>query len=162
MKPIDNFNPKSIDSFCLKPIDWPLTHSIDQNLIKMYKPLKTKGKFKMHFFRIKGIPPFRRIVRSFVKKSVLKLKVACLILTSFCGLGGSSIERTSALGTGLGASAGVFSSAQLDPHSTAKSCSKNALLGGLLGMASSYLVHKWVLKKEDQVRRQSLFNLGVS
>ena len=26
MKPIDYFNSKSINSFYLKPIDWPLTH----------------------------------------------------------------------------------------------------------------------------------------
>ena len=44
MKPIDYFNSKSIDSFYLKPIGWPLTNSIDQNLIKIYKPLKIKEK----------------------------------------------------------------------------------------------------------------------
>ena len=113
MKPIDSFCLKPIDSFCLKPIDWPLTHSIDQDPIKTYNPLKIKGKFKMRFFETRGGLPFRPIAPSFLRKAVLELGMTSLLLTIFWGVGCSSIERTSLLGTGLGASVGAISSTQL-------------------------------------------------
>lgn len=74
-------------------------------------------------------------------------------------VGCSSMQGSLGLGVGSGIVLGAGAGALVDGGNKRHMAIQGALVGGVLGGAISYLVQKRFERKEDEVRKDTLFNL---
>lgn len=81
--------------------------------------------------------------------------VLTLVMTS-C----SSMKESLVFGTGAGAATGAITGAAMTPPKyRTKMALQGALVGGLIGGIASFFMQKQVEKRDEKVRRETLFNL---
>jgi hypothetical protein len=126
----------------------------------------TKSLYLFNFFRLLKVGYFRRVkVNSPIGrcniKSVIKIILSAIIFGCF---GCASIERSTLLGAGTGAAMGAVSASVMSQGDHQQSL-QGAGIGALVGGITGYILHRVIDNKEDQVRRETLFNLeshGIS
>lgn len=119
---------------------------------KISKPLETIRNLILRKF-------LSKIHTSHIEVQFRKLGKIALMGLIGTSLGCSSLEKTSLLGMTTGVSIGVIANETMNPESDSKSRMRSAGIGALVGIASGLLLHKVIKKKEDKVRRETLFNL---
>lgn len=77
----------------------------------------------------------------------------------------SSITKSTFLGVGIGFAAGGATGALTDKHNRGQAALTSALFMGVIGGISGYFGHQELESRDDDVRKETLFNLekyGVS
>ena len=97
----------------------------------------------------------------FATLNALSVVVCTGVFLSGC----SSMNRSLSLGTVGGTVTGTFMGAAIARKDKPKNAAKCALIGGLMGAAAGYFIHKGLDKRDEKTRRELLFNLesfGIS
>lgn len=134
-------------------------HCTQKNKRYSHKILKLLKNISNNLLAYKGeVPPLGSVFVNSVKLLVL----STIVVGS---LGCSSIEKSSLLGLTVGAGIGAIAEQGLDSNADKKSTTKSSIIGAVVGLSASYLLHKVINKREDKVRKETLFNLeahGIS
>lgn len=85
-------------------------------------------------------------------------KLLYLILTTLLITSCSTINRSLSLGTASGVAIGLSLAPLKQPHNS-KNAVKFGVIGALIGGVSSYFIHKSLIKRDENVRKETLFNL---
>ena len=85
-----------------------------------------------------------------------KMMVMCLILSVSLASGCATLQKSMLTGVGIGMGTGVVTSMAM---AGGRGTLKGALIGTLIGGASSYLIHRALQKRDAETRRQTLLNL---
>ena len=85
-------------------------------------------------------------------------KLFYLILTTLLITTCSTINRSLSLGTASGVAIGLSLSPLKQPNNS-KDAVKFGVIGALIGGVSSYFIHKSLIKRDENVRKEALFNL---
>ncbi|MCT4642793.1 MAG: glycine zipper domain-containing protein [Bacteriovoracaceae bacterium] len=88
-----------------------------------------------------------------MKKIFLILTLSTVIVSC------STISRSSWTGAGLGAVTGAALGHSLNRENKGKGALVGAALSGLIGAGIGYLTHKGLEKRDERVRKETLFNL---
>ncbi len=103
-----------------------------------------------------------RYIRRYKIICIKKIMLCAFVLGSF---GCASVERSTLLGAGTGATLGAVSVSSMARQDHKKMTLKGAGIGLLVGGLTGYILHQVMDKKERKVRRETLFNLeshGIS
>ena len=82
--------------------------------------------------------------------------VACLLASAVLAASCTTLHKSMLTGVGIGVGTGAVTSMAM---TSGKSAVKGALFGAALGVASSYLIHGALQKRDAKTRRQTLLNL---
>jgi len=89
----------------------------------------------------------------------MKNFIIITLMLSFA-LGGCATTKNSVLlGLGTGATTGAVSGAMLYQKNKGKAALAGAAIGATIGGIASYFIHKGMVNRDKQVRRETLFNL---
>lgn len=98
-----------------------------------------------------------RFLRSFILMKLHKLMVSFLVGINMCAC--STMNGSLLTGTVTGAALGAASGAGFSTDDRDKAALNGALIGGAIGLISSYFVHNGLEKRDAEVRRDTLLNL---
>lgn len=82
-----------------------------------------------------------------------------IILIMFSMVSCSTIKKSFVFGTGTGAAAGAIGASMLANNNKGQAALQGALVGGAIGGLASYFIHKGIDKRDERIRRETLFNL---
>lgn len=85
--------------------------------------------------------------------------IGLVLVSSLLLVGCSSVHRSLAVGIGSGLVLGAANGAIIQSEHRGHMMIQSALIGGALGGLVSYFVHNGVEKRDDRIRRETLFNL---
>jgi hypothetical protein len=74
-------------------------------------------------------------------------------------VGCSTMRESLVVGAGSGAAAGAIGASAMAEQNKGGAALQGALIGGAIGGIASYFLHKGFEKRDDRVRRETLFNL---
>lgn len=74
-------------------------------------------------------------------------------------IGCSTMRESLVVGAGSGAATGAIGAASIADKNKGQAAVQGALIGGLIGGVASYFLHKGLDKRDQRVRRETLFNL---
>jgi hypothetical protein len=74
-------------------------------------------------------------------------------------VGCSTMKESLVLGIGSGAATGAITGSVIVDKNRGQAALQGALLGGVIGGIASYFIHGTVQKRDDLIRRETLFNL---
>lgn len=86
-------------------------------------------------------------------------KICSVLITTLFLCSCSTMKGSLMTGIGTGAALGAGGGAVTGSKNKGKSAATGALIGAAVGGLTSYFFHKHQKKKEDRVRRETLFNL---
>ena len=93
----------------------------------------------------------------------LRVTVFCVFLGMNLVAGCATMKRSMITGTAVGTAAGATTGAAVGSATKVKDRGgvvlQSALIGGLLGLISSWFVHRKLEIRDAEVRRETLFNL---
>lgn len=82
-----------------------------------------------------------------------------LIVMILALVGCSTMRESLVLGVGSGAATGAITGATIVKQNRGQAALQGALFGGVIGGIASYFIHGTVQKRDDLIRRETLFNL---
>lgn len=82
-----------------------------------------------------------------------------IVLGAFVTTGCSTMRDSLVVGTTSGAAAGAIAGASMNKQARRKGALQGALVGGAISAVASYFIHKGLEKRDNKVRRKTLFNL---
>jgi len=82
-----------------------------------------------------------------------------VLLGSVVMTGCSTMRDSLIVGTSSGAATGAVVGASMNRDNKGKGALQGALVGGAISAVASYFIHKGLKKRDDDVRRNTLFNL---
>lgn len=80
-----------------------------------------------------------------------------IMMVSLAGC--STMKESLVLGIGSGAATGAITGSVIVDKNRGQAALQGALLGGVIGGIASYFIHGSVQKRDDLIRRETLFNL---
>lgn len=86
-----------------------------------------------------------------------KIILSTSLITLLCSC--SSMKKSLSVGVVSGASMGAVSGASMSSRDKGKGALKGAAVGALIGGIASYFIHGELVKRDKQVRKETLFNL---
>ena len=89
----------------------------------------------------------------------MKIPLLFSFILSMMVSGCASTERSIALGAAAGAVGGAVNGALLFPVNKKKSVLRGALIGGVAGAALGLVTHKYLKKRDQRTRKDTLLNL---
>lgn len=87
----------------------------------------------------------------------MNILVLTMLMVSMVGC--STMRESLIVGAGTGAATGAIGASSLADRNKGQAALQGALIGGAIGGIASYFLHKGMDKRDDQVRRETLFNL---
>lgn len=87
----------------------------------------------------------------------MNILVLTMLMVSMVGC--STMRESLIVGAGTGAATGAIGASSLADHNKGQAAIQGALIGGAIGGIASYFLHKGMDKRDDRVRRETLFNL---
>jgi hypothetical protein len=102
--------------------------------------------------------PNFRVSQDIYRKEIL-MNIFVLIMLMISLLSCSTMRESIILGAGTGAASGAIGAATLADQKKGHAAVQGALIGGAIGSIFSFFFHRGIKKRDDRVRRETLFNL---
>lgn len=87
----------------------------------------------------------------------MNILVLTMLMVSMVGC--STMRESLIVGAGTGAATGAIGASSFADRNKGQAALQGALIGGAIGGIASYFLHKGMDKRDDRVRRDTLFNL---
>lgn len=87
----------------------------------------------------------------------MNILVLTMLMVSMVGC--STMRESLIIGAGTGAATGAIGASSLADNNKGQAALQGALIGGAIGGIASYFLHKGMDKRDDRIRRDTLFNL---
>ena len=87
----------------------------------------------------------------------MNILVMTMLMVSMVGC--STMRESLIVGAGTGAATGAIGASSFADRNKGQAALQGALIGGAIGGIASYFLHKGMDKRDDRVRRETLFNL---
>lgn len=87
----------------------------------------------------------------------MNILVLTMLMVSMVGC--STMRESLIVGAGTGAATGAIGASSFADRNKGQAALQGALIGGAIGSIASYFLHKGIDKRDDRVRRETLFNL---
>ncbi|MGE4107380.1 MAG: hypothetical protein AB7F66_09215 [Bacteriovoracia bacterium] len=88
---------------------------------------------------------------------IRKVVAGVLVGTNLCGC--ATMSKSLLVGAGTGAAVGTAAGVGFSSHDRSGGAWKGALIGGAVGLVSSYFIHNGMEERDADVRRETLLNL---
>ena len=101
----------------------------------------------------------RETIKVPLQKDGVAIKLQITLILSFSLLGCSTVTKSTFVGAGVGFGTGIVSGAMINPGHRNKAALYTGLSMGLIGGIVGYFSHKELEKRDERVRRKTLFDL---